>query len=340
MSADPRVTGWFAAEFGGKRDLAAINEDEITSRVFGTVLSLAPSEIREFFTSLGIETPQGPSVSELWPALSTCEPDVLMSWGSTLKMLVECKWNAPADETQLSEEARSVAVGPAVLLFITRDLVPPVQFERARMGDTAGVRWTWRDWSSLYKALRTCYPGSSAPFQIRCLMHYMEKLDMSPWTEDMAYFETVDQDGVRRAVAGLKTFFTQLGEGLKAQYGKIESSFADQLQPYIGYPHSSLRGFPGELYVYISYRTESPHWEVSVEAGTKKGQSAWVQALQSMSIPQAEVNRATGSYWIASRFVSLERGLSPEKMRSALIQAADLLAEQVGAKLKDAKPAE
>ena len=339
LRADLSTAGWFAVELSGKRDLQTIKEDEITSRVFGTILSLPSDEIRRILSGLGIGTPKGIPTSELWPVRPTCEPDAVISWEANLEIIVECKWNAPGDQTQLATEALTLSPGPRVLLYVTRDLMSPDEFVRARDQDKSNAHWIWRSWSTLFKVVESCYPDSTIPFQVKCLLELMEELEMVPWIEDMQYFESTEQRRIRRAVGGLKDFFLQLRDAIRRlRYRPTGPSFEDPLQPSIGYAHRSLQGLQGTPSVYISYSVEPPHWEVSVEAEKKRDQSVWVHALQGVEIRDATVNRSTHDYWIASRSVSPERQANPEELAQNLLRSADLLAEQVAAVLKAAKP--
>jgi len=304
---------YFSPELRGKRARSAVQEDEITGRVFGTLKALSYDTRMSILMKLGIIPSDAGEVElKLWPDLVDVEPDVLVYSKEAPVAVIECKWGLDPTAAQLAREAR-IAHKPKGfrVVLITRRMTP-ANLREKYLQEAKDVPLILMRWDDVYESF--VQQAVSTKGLERSILDeataFMEWKGMRSWKECMGHLEKQMQDGrVCDALDKLHGFFYDAYKQLPRMLGR---NFKDIRNPHYGYTDRSwivmrpkgLRRVVKHLRIYLTYTPSEPSWELTLEIRPKDEVKRFVKALSKMRLEEMELNILLEENWIVSREVN------------------------------------
>ncbi|MFQ6060532.1 MAG: hypothetical protein ACE5KV_04425 [Thermoplasmata archaeon] len=303
---------YFSPELRGKRARSAVQEDEITGRVFGTLKAISYDTRMSILMKLDIiPSDVGEVELELWPDLVDVEPDVLVFSKDAPVAAIECKWGLDPTAGQLAREARIEHKPKGFRVVLITRRMAPVGLEEKYLQENRDVPLILKRWDDVCESFRQ--QAASTKGLERSILDeaiaFMEWKGMRSWKECMGHLEEQMQDGrVYDALEKLHSFFYDSYKQLPRMLG---TNFKDMRKPHYGYTDRSwfvmrpkiLRQVVKHLRVYLSYTPYEPSWELTLEIRPKDQVKQLVRALSKMRLKEMELNILLEENWIVSREV-------------------------------------
>ena len=311
---------YFSPELRGKRGKSAVQEDEITGRVFGTLKALSPATRMSILANLDIVPSPAEDVElKLWPDLMDVEPDVLIYSRGAPVTAIECKWGLDPTAKQLAREARVGQNARGFRLVLITRRTAPVDLEDKYLRKVRDVPLILKRWRDVYESfLRQRHSTTGLERSILDeAIAFMRWKGMRPWEECMGHFDEEMHDGrVCDALDKLHGFFREAYKQIPRILG---TNYNDIRRPHYGYTDRSwilirpedlrktavqpkdLRKIVEHLQVCLSYTPREFSWELTLETHPKARVKQLVRALSGERIEEMELNVPLEGYWILSR---------------------------------------